>query len=1030
MNLNLTRQEVYKLIIELYNEIEYRIQYEKSQFLSAGYIQEDERVTYEHIDMDDLEDRLIIVLANIHQNISLNLFLQDEKKIVLKICLAAICQIIKSKYYLNSIGNTYRELTGLEFNSKMYYGILETAFGLEGILPSNWDEIKGQSFRFKDVLIHEAGIPASLAKKLVAFFLLYWKYMRNIPNEKFFYNSEEYRSKSNFHFETNDYNNFWSLYEELSGYPQKFFKVMTQLEKICKFLENNEYEEEDLDNPEVINGINQKIGFNIYTLLPRKDSLSFLYKQVLNKIAPGKLMRILSRKPREFYITTPSESRVKVSNYREYEFGKHMISGVEYTVVPDTAISIDNLISWKFDEIIYNDEKIGYRSYCPFEVKFGKNRINKALPLYSNGIIKGYFWYGQKLDGLPLFINKKLIAPLKPIYYNKYLRYYWDENLRSYGFRIKLTDIRMYLPNYRNRHIEMTCEHSKGVENFVLDRIGCREIEKVQFIIDNNWDGSHLEVKLNLKELNAVETIDAFTVEYGNSLLCFNTLTKSHVPPKEYAFGVDKLILFIPKTINSIIEYDEEIATLKKYPSDLFDIYSITWQKKDVSLSFNIGNDRWIFKQPLRFYLANIQGDANTEDEQNESEYEQYNDLSSLTYEVYTNISIEELLSKVYLLVFLNDKTHKEIKLSKVLRIFNNKIVLQGQKIIDSLWLNKEYIGSIILSFNYKQVTIYEKNIKIFPKISIENINQIFIEGEKVKAKLKSSHPCFYVDGSYVNQDERTIGTAKLVYENGKVKSESCEDEIFLSGVDSYFKLNFNPKVLGFRFERKSDNSIYQNKLIKYNDIDNYRLIINGIPENKGYLSISDLKKEVKLDQSGNVKINLEDIKSFIYNSKTYMKIKQDHREIEITIDWQPNVFNINQLNNEITDTVKFKLDYEGPRNTSLWFEAVDSSARFICKYEVKCIGKRVIKDISIELPQNYNSNEIVVYGYFSPDGEDSFAELSYRVSSENKTLSEDLEGEIYLQSEKYIFNDFISDMERISSLTKKFAKKEFLIGD
>ena len=172
----LTSNETLKLTNKLIEELNKRKKITKQEFISQGYIKSTERLTYENLDMSDLETDLLQVLYSYHSS-GQNKFYSVEQSKIESICLAAMCHFIKSEHHIRAYTKDYEALTGLKVDGRLYR-ILENGFKKEGILPKNWDKMKG--FRYKDTLINETGIPKYLANDILDLFKIYWKNLRKI----------------------------------------------------------------------------------------------------------------------------------------------------------------------------------------------------------------------------------------------------------------------------------------------------------------------------------------------------------------------------------------------------------------------------------------------------------------------------------------------------------------------------------------------------------------------------------------------------------------------------------------------------------------------------------------------------------------------------------------------------------------------------------------------------------------------------------------------------------------------------------
>ncbi len=491
----LTSNETLKLTNKLIEELNKRKKITKQEFISQGYIKSTERLTYENLDMSDLETDLLQVLYSYHSS-GQNKFYSVEQSKIESICLAAMCHFIKSEHHIRAYTKDYEALTGLKVDGRLYR-ILENGFKKEGILPKNWDKMKG--FRYKDTLINETGIPKYLANDILDLFKIYWKNLRQFEFKYIYENIDKILNRR-YIWDIKEIERLQESYDKLSDYPRKVNTVIMQLTDVCTLLEEGNYYEEDLEKDHIIRSINKVLKFDIFRILPRKESLKALYIQILSKVSVNKFNHILQNAPSNVVMHIPSGSRRSSLKYSDIQLGVYNINSPiyrVYTVLPHTSLSVNRLLEFKKDQFTkVKENHIGYRASQPYIVKLGKYKQEKAYPLYDNNRMKGYYWYGKIPSAMPIIINGDMYEPTDFVDYSPVFKYCYNDSV-SYTYNLLLNNFRVYLPSYSNEKIEVKCNYSDETKYLNIDEEGYIEIKRLAFNINKIIDQNPVFIEIN-----------------------------------------------------------------------------------------------------------------------------------------------------------------------------------------------------------------------------------------------------------------------------------------------------------------------------------------------------------------------------------------------------------------------------------------------------------------------------------------------------------------------------------------------------
>lgn len=575
----LTSNETLKLTNKLTTELNQRKKVTKQEFISQGYLKSTERLTYENIEMSDLEIDLLQVLYSYHSS-GQNKFYSLEQSKIESICLAAMCHFIKSEHHIRAYTKDYEVLTGLKVDGRLYR-ILENGFKKEGILPKNWDKMKG--FRYKDTLINETGIPKYLANDILDLFKIYWKNLRQFEF-KYVYENIDRILNRRYIWDIKEISRLQESYDKLSDYPRKVNTVIMQLTDVCTLLEEGNYYEEDLEKDHIIRSINKVLKFDIFRILPRKESLKALYIQILSKVSVNKFNYILQNVPSNVVMHIPSGSRRSSLKYSDIQLGVYNINSPiyrVYTVLPHTSLSINRLLEFKKNQFTKVKESyVGYRSDKPYTVEIGKYKKESSYPLYDNNRIKGHYWYGKIPNAMPLSINNNIYEPTDFVDYSPVFKYCYNDSV-SYTYNLSLNNFRVYLPSYSNEKVEVKCNYSDESKYLNIDEEGYIEIKRLAFNLNKIIGQNPVSIEMNhimdhkndLLYKQSIERLDDINLYVKN--LKKNNFSKTsfeyNLKDRDWSFN-NKIIFHIEqvgnntnKVITNINNTIQDIEVLTNY---------------------------------------------------------------------------------------------------------------------------------------------------------------------------------------------------------------------------------------------------------------------------------------------------------------------------------------------------------------------------------------------------------------------------------------------------------------------------------
>ena len=790
----LTSGEMIKLGNDLTSEIDRRKKLIKKEFVKQGYLKKNERLTYENIDLTDLEEKLILLLYNYHMY-GKNICSSSNIKVLDKISFAAMCQFIKSEYHIRAYTKDYEELTGLKVNSR-FYTILENGFKEEGILPKNWDKMKG--FKYKDTLIYETGIPKYLANEILDLFKIYWKNLRQFEFDYVYENIDKILEKK-YIWDIREVNLLKERYIELSDYPRKVKIVIKQLSDVCTLLEEGNYYEEDLEKDEVVRAINKVLKFDIFRILPRKESLKALYIQILSKVSVNKFKNILKNIPSNMDMRIPSGSRKSSIKQSDIQLGVYNINSPIYriyTVLPHASLSINSLKSFRNNQFTkVKDTYIGYRSSRPYTVKLGKYKQENSYPLYDNSRIQGYYWYGKIPSAMPLIINNNIYEPIKFVDYYPIFKYY-NNGMGNYNYNLSLNNFRMYLPSYSNEKVSIKCNYSDETKYLNIDNEGYIENKRLVFNINKVIGDKPISIEIN------------HIMEYKDDILY-----------KESIKRIDDVNLYV--------------KNLRR------NNYAKT------SFEYNLKEGDWSFDNKIIFHIEQV-GNSNSKIITNIKNA--INEIEVLTNydDKYNQFLLEDIITKQEKNIFIcNDKLRKKVGVRDNLSAkVNLKFIHNYCKIFETDLIILDDIEISLDSKIYKNGDIVDINIKYKGKVYNEKseINISTIKGVLVPGLIPISVYIEEIDTYYTQYIKPDILGLLVV---DKYNNEIWEvDNLNFDEIDRYkIKIQSSLKE-GLEIlinDNKIDNDLINNNIINLID---YKILFN---KSKNIVSINQYGKKIDI---------------------------------------------------------------------------------------------------------------------------------------------------------------------------------------
>jgi len=297
---------------------------------------------------------------------------------------------------------------------------------------------------------------------------------------------------------------------------------------------------------------------------------------------------------------------------------------------------------------------------------------------------------------------------------------------------------------------------------------------------------------------------------------------------------------------------------------------------------------------------------------------------------------------------------------------FNESTIIDGGNIL----INNEYIKKKIMKttnmigkwyftayFNGKKLNTLCFNV--IPKISINPLKDMFMEGESVKVVLESEYPVFYSDSSddYSCSKLIDLGKAK-VKDNTDLIGEPLKSYVSLIGFDCEWEVEYKPKLWGVRL--LDNNNLIKGSRVDIRDSSYFEKSIIALfseEENTFEVLINNASKQ-KILCKGIEYISLINYKQLL-KEVNEIKISCDEQETSIKVVWQPSI-NFSKVISYF-DQYEIIYDYDGPPNIVYYIKVADENNEILFEYEhITAIGENELK---VNIRNNYKlSNMINIY--------------------------------------------------------------------
>ena len=507
-----------------------------------------ERITFEEFDLSSSISELLAIQKTL-QSRSLKWKLSSRpclRRKALTVAFAGICQLVRD-HYVGAFWDIYESRIGWRQDSHVY-SLWEETFEQERA------ELICTTIRreFVDSFVNEAGIPRSLQKHLVDFFLIYWRYFRHG-------NVEDLIDRETFDRDVPDsiIENLRAIVSNIREFKSAFVRRIERLIDIVSFIETSPgIKIGDVENNYRL--IQQERGVDPREIIRNETRLHKIWVQIFSLITPSRFIATLSEFDLNEKILLPDGTQTTAQFCSPDQYGAYRYSKGLLTCVPDLSLDPEQIGSMPFDTIMRLGNFIFLKSENEIKIEIdGSIRQGYVKPFYLNKTFAGHVGFVRDHRYHPTI---RIFTPDRRIDRTFHGKYTVDFSPRLRCVRNRRRKIvRLYATNLKV-DIRNATSSAKKMDITVDSR--SRALGSVCFDQRGNGTGKFKDLVFTDPQPEKYtfygETGDNASEEVGNLLLddvmLFSTKLGYQIPPGDpdqlsAAAGSGQFLLFMPRKV-------------------------------------------------------------------------------------------------------------------------------------------------------------------------------------------------------------------------------------------------------------------------------------------------------------------------------------------------------------------------------------------------------------------------------------------------------------------------------------------------
>lgn len=756
-------------IEEIYAVIETKENEQRAGYSKDGiYLQ---RISFEDIDLSDFFNNDLVPLFQPILDYYNFLFAREMHKKILKVYLAALCEMAKNGFIQGGILKTLDAYIGTPFIRSRHYDLLSQALASEKVRV--WHD-RGAHY-YEETIIFEAGIPKKFHRSALKLFILYWKWMKGIDVAErrefltcFVNDSSIYEV---YIFDQTDYIKMKSLRDEMSGFREKTLKTCFRLEDV--YCSIDEYQE--VINSENIKSvcikISERLGFKIQTVV-RVSEIEKEFIDYAHRIGFGKFQKMLSNLSTDEKIILPTGKTTTKELYGMHNCycGIHKIREVSFEVSYPIGLSISELSKLKRHMVIRQNQNYIYISEDSFEVEVDGRPEKIRQLIYGKEQL--YIFIGKIPAAATAYIDGEQVQGDKETKISVEIRKKWDRDNSTNQLAIYIKEIKYSNSKSAMKHLSVSID---GVTYYTrhINQHGFSKLVDKWIPIPDDFGADHIDVDLLVNG----ENIETQRIELSK-IMVFGFFSgiqvKNHIDLYQL-YGDERLIVFAMRTIfNATVEL-EYLSRFQNYFVYLakINLSNTSFAIEDLSLTIKNADRPYISVCSEYFYQNNMLC---------------INEKNNIVLQV---INILDNIDLYYL---------KVVHAGHATNIIIGKYgISQKIEIIGNANFDIDECGVWSVSLFREQLNLHEIQFVVLPKLMGTFVNEIYKEGGKVFADITTKTECFEREGEWVNSIRCEVGTALIKMIGNLVTSETVSTEVYNSKCGVSQQIDMIPNVWGIR---------------------------------------------------------------------------------------------------------------------------------------------------------------------------------------------------------------------------------------
>jgi hypothetical protein len=909
-----------------------------------------QRLKLSLIDIEEYESDIFEITVALHRLFIMqpsinNLSNADTEKIIKKaklIAFAGIISIFKrfDNKNWNNFWQYYSNEASLSVNDSFFDKIIKSALVDEGLIVKKLDK----NDTYTDLIAREAILPDSIIIDILYIFNLYKKYFYPTLLIKDFFkelNQKDYHNMLPLIPDLEEREEANNIYKRLSEIKDKTSETLVELMRFNNYINIGIKPLSKDTLNDYVSQFKEKFEADVSEIFKTED-LKSTFLNMFPSFYSFQFKRFLNEYDDSVKITLPDNSTKTVAEIKEQEsldFGVYKIEDKNFTVTPNQAKDLSLFLAIPKEKITIQANKAMVLSDSEIETFLGPIKtLNQPSKIYSEGVLQGYLWYG----------NKPLLEPLTVLNYEGEIDSYQPvENLisnlnlklkgkeRNPYFELDLDYLLIVSKENKGKKVKIIdTEQNNNSKEFIIDSVGYSG--KIPFKIKSKKPGlitMYLTSNDEPLDLKQFESRLNFDIE---NYILFDSHTGNRVAPssKPYFGCSNKLYLFTTKEFDG--KWVNDVCEVSVYQNfGRFNVYEIDWVETSKPIELNINSYfKWKFNNLCTFESTVKHNNyPNTKYISYGKNY--FHNIKDIHINLVPNCNVIKAGNIDIKVSFNYDVVSPHMKLGAVNDLlgkdFNSTEI--DETVIKALLPNFKELsyGRYDFEFSYEDSILLKHSAFVVPEFEITEDKDVYLEGDDIVLTLSSKTPCFRNGKTLQNYLFDDPAKCNFVINSNKMiefKKTHYHKTAKLYNPYVEIPLKYDPEIIGYRFMQ--DNRLYQADKLDYYDIEKNTLVIKASQRDSRLKINGSSVKNLIPNNSGIILEPIISSKSDISKNSNDVSIQIGKNELDFEIVWNTKVSKLACENvfYSAEQGISFLMSYEGANQSTLKFIMTDKDGK------------------------------------------------------------------------------------------------------